>query len=191
MTKTEFLTTLRHKLRTLPQEDIEDAVEYYDSYINDAEMEETAAIERLGPPGEIAAQILADFAIQEPGSPDKQKRGLGMALSIILAIFALPIGLPIAIAIAAVAFSLLITLLALLFSFFICAAALLITGVLLIVLTPVVLFQSITAAVVALGQGLLSLGIGILMLKLTKALLQGGTRFITKFVGKRIVRRRK
>lgn len=190
MTKEEFLAQLRHKLRTMPKEDIQDAVDYYDSYITDAETDEVNVIQHLGSPGEIAAQILADFAVSPPAGHKTPPRGLGIAWSIILAIFALPIGLPVALAIALTALALLVVLLSSLFAFFVSAAALIASGVFCVLVLPLVLIKSIPLAVTVLGQGLFGIGIGILLLKFSRWLFRGGSQFIARFVGKRIVRRR-
>ena len=36
MNKTEFLAALRHELGFLPKDELDDAIRYYDEYINDA-----------------------------------------------------------------------------------------------------------------------------------------------------------
>ena len=55
MTKTEYMKVLSKKLRRLPKEDYERAVEYFEEYFADAGPEnEQKAIEDLGTPEEAA-----------------------------------------------------------------------------------------------------------------------------------------
>ena len=128
MTKGDYLAQLAHKLRVLPENERQDALEYYDGYLSDAENERTA-IAQLGSPGEVSANILANYVAKSSGAYEADQasgqngtrgaapikaagrgesdvrgaRGIKTAWMIILALFALPIGLPLVISLAAVA----------------------------------------------------------------------------------------
>ena len=97
MTKFEYLSVLERKLKTLPEAERRDALEYYEGYISDSE-DESGAISRLGPPKVAAANILADYVNRASADLRQKKGGSGgikTALVVTLALFAMPIGLPI------------------------------------------------------------------------------------------------
>ncbi|MDR0838556.1 MAG: DUF1700 domain-containing protein [Oscillospiraceae bacterium] len=194
MTGTEFTQQLSHALRGLPEEEIEAAVAFYEEYFNDAE-DETAAVAALGTPGEAAAQIIADYATKPvPVAERTAKRGFRTVWMVLLAVFAAPIGLPIAIAVGAVAFSLIISLAAVLFSVGVSGVACIVAGVVYAVVGIFVGFQSVPTALLTIGAGLAATGIG---LALTKSILlaskkcfdaiaRGLGRFIQKHGARRV-----
>ena len=62
MTKKEFMEELEILLGSLPKEEREDVLRYYDSYFEDAGVEyEQIVIKELGSAGRVAAQILKEF----------------------------------------------------------------------------------------------------------------------------------
>ena len=62
MTKKEFMEELEILLSSLPREEREDVLRYYDSYFEDAGVEyEQIVIKELGSAGRVAAQILKEF----------------------------------------------------------------------------------------------------------------------------------
>ena len=62
MTKKEFMEELEILLSSLPKEEREDVLRYYDSYFEDAgEEQEYIVIKELGSAGRVAAQILREF----------------------------------------------------------------------------------------------------------------------------------
>ncbi len=62
MTKKEFMEELEILLSSLPKEEREDVLRYYDSYFEDAGVEyEQVVIKELGSAGRVAAQILREF----------------------------------------------------------------------------------------------------------------------------------
>ena len=62
MTKKEFMEELEILLSSLPKEEREDVLRYYDSYFEDAGVEyEQIVIKELGSAGRVATQILKEF----------------------------------------------------------------------------------------------------------------------------------
>lgn len=60
MKRNEFMEQLRRLLYDIPEKDREEALEYYESYFDDAgEENEDAVIRELGSPGRVAAEIKA------------------------------------------------------------------------------------------------------------------------------------
>ena len=190
MTREEYLNQLWYGLRALPEADARDAVEYYESYLIDAGEDEAQAIAGLGAPDEVAAKILAEYAVKEP-TPENNtpKRGLKVAWGVILAVFAAPVTLPIAIAVVAVAVSLLAVLLALLVSLGAVGAAAVVGSVAYIMIGFMSFSHGIGTVLMFIGCGLFMLGFGSLLLKAVVALSKPGIRAISKFVGKVILRR--
>jgi uncharacterized membrane protein len=192
MTKNDFLSQLEYRLRALPENERRDAVEYYEGYIDDAAGDEASVIERLGPPAEVAAKILAEYATAGSyESEPAKKQGLSMAWAVILAVFAVPIGLPIAIAVAAVAIALLVTVFSLLVAFGATAISLVVGGAAALVVGIVALFQNIPIALMAIGSALVLAGIGALFAKLAAVMATAGFRAVARFAGKAIIRRGK
>jgi uncharacterized membrane protein len=190
MTKAEYLEQLNRKLRVLPSGERQDALDYYDGYLSDSE-DEAAAIDQLGTPGEVAANILANYVNKTPPHEhsDTNKsgtRGVKTAWAIILAIFALPVGLPIIIALAMIPFSLFIAL----FSVFIAIGATVLgmfaAGLVGIVSFPFVAAHDFGTALISGGMSLVSIGIGILCLHLIP-ILRRGFPMISRFAAQKIV----
>jgi len=187
MTKQEFLGQLAHRLYMLPENERQDALDYYDGYISDAE-DEVAAVASLGSPAEAAAVILASAPLQEHrGAPPKG--GMKKAWFIILAFFALPIGLPILIGVGATAFALFISLAAIIFSLVVTAFALGVAGIIGLVASPVLLFNDMGFALMAAGMGFAGIGLCILIANGARRA-SGGFMRIARFVGNKITSRR-
>jgi len=188
MNKTEFLSQLEYKLRVLPASERQDALEYYEGYLSDAE-NEAAAIAELGSPGEVAAMIFANYVAKEPDPTTRTRGGVKTALMIIFAIFAVPIGLPLVIGIAAAAFGLFIALLSVVFSVGVVGVTTLAAGMASLIFAPFVFMSDWSSGLTFAGMGLVSFGIGIIFIKNTALLMRGFPK-ITRFVGKNILRRK-
>ena len=174
--KQDYLRRLGHKLSSLPEHERQDALEYYEGYLNDAE-DPHQAIQSLGTPGEVAADILADYmtraTIRQNHSLKERGRSAKVAWAFIIGIFALPIGLPLIIGGAAVAFGLFVALGATIFGILVAGVAAVATGVIGLLASPFILVHSVSGGIFALGQGLLALGFGILAFKLGGMLFHG------------------
>lgn len=100
MNKQAYLKELKRFLMTLPQEEIDAAITFYEEYFNEAgEENEAQVIKDLGLPSKLAAQIKADIVIRntntETDLKERKHHSLWKVLiTVILGIFALPIALP-------------------------------------------------------------------------------------------------
>ncbi|MCL2604225.1 MAG: DUF1700 domain-containing protein [Defluviitaleaceae bacterium] len=193
MTKAAYLEQLDHKLRVLPYSERQDALEYYDGYITDSGSEENA-IAQLGTPGEVAAVILANFVANEPpvsagakmsAYAPVRKSGFKAAWMIILALFALPVGLPLVIAVGATAFALFVALAAIIFSLGVSGFAAVFAGGLSLLAFPFAFMQDTGFGLITAGMALMGAGIGILLIQIA-ARFMNGFAWIAKFVGKKI-----
>jgi uncharacterized membrane protein len=163
MNREEYLRELEKNIHSLPQNEIDDALTFYNEYLADMEENNPQNLNRLDPPQQIAAQIKADTAMK--GINDKSKKnkiGLSTAWTVLLAVFALPIGLPIAISIATVAISLIVVAVAVLISLGAAAVSLTVYGIASLIAAIIILPTSFAATVFHLGFGLLTLGLGYL-----------------------------
>jgi len=191
MTKADYLSQLKRSLRALPESEVGDALDYYDGYISDSGQNEDNAMKGLGSPREVAAKILAEFALKTDALEEMPKKhGLRIAMGVTLAVFAVPVGLPIAIAVAAVAFALLIVLFALVVSFMASGVALALGAVVSLITGFVIFTQSMGMAFMVLGSGLAALGIGVILVKAAVSLASGGFRSVARLAGKTILKDR-
>lgn len=123
MNRHEFIEELRMRLRRLPQEEIENAVEYYEEYFDDAGApNESQTITALGSPAAVASKIIGEFAVNDAVKPAPKR--MNSLLVVLLAICASPIALPLAAAIVA----LVIALGSVFFSLMLAGAALTVAG---------------------------------------------------------------
>lgn len=190
MTGNEFIYQLSKNLGGLPETERIAAIEYYSAYINDAAEDEAVTIERLGSPAEVAAKIIAEFAVKTDEYHETSRRfGLKTFWLVILAVFASPIALPIAIGAAIIGIVLLISLAAVLFAFAVSGVALVAAGIACVVLGIIVLFQNFASALLTIGTGLFALGLGILIAKGVVALSKVSFGGLARLFGKFILRR--
>ncbi len=119
MTKLNFLLSLRHKLRELPQDDIEERLNFYSEMIEDRMEEglsEEEAVLAVGNVDEIAAQILSEISLAKNAKKKtKPKKRLKVWQTVFLVCGA-PIWGSLLVAAFAVIFSLYISLWAVLIS---------------------------------------------------------------------------
>lgn len=173
MNRAEYLAALRRALSVLPEEERASALSYYEEYFDDAGPEnEAKAIEELGEPAKVAAQILADYrelTAVPPIRPIKEKRrwrGINPWLLLVLVLLAIPIGGPLLVGAFATVFGVFIAVIAVIFAVLlvlygiplalVCGGAVLGVFSLGLWLTP-------ANALVTLGTGLACLAAGILL----------------------------
>ena len=164
MNRKEFLKDLRRALEHLPFEERENAVAYYEEYLDEAGPEnEAEAIRGFGSPASIAASLRAEEAVSTP--PKTPKEGAKKTWLVILAIFSAPIAFPLLTVAAALVFSLFAVVAAIVFAF------------------------GVTAFALFVGGGMMLIGIGILFFFLTHfvatMLLGGFARLLSKFLHRR------
>ena len=146
MDKTEFMEQLKTHLKRLPHEEYNEAVEYYEEYLEEGGDE---VIEGLGTPKQVAAKILADYA----SNPKERKVNVWIVL---LSLCGIPILLPIGIALIAVAFALFVTVFALIAA----GAAVIISGIVSGVTSFVFILQDPLSTVFFIGYGMFSVALG-------------------------------
>lgn len=189
MSRKEFMRRLEALLSDLSENEREEALQYYNGYLDDAGSEnEAAVLEALGTPEALAASIRQGLKedgsgngyVPESGVYEKTKketlneryRGRGgkssglsggmIVLLVILCIFAAPIVIPVTIAFLAALFALALTAVILLGVMFFVGIVCVIAGVCALIgsVLDVVTFPA--GAVLGIGMSLVTIGIGIL-----------------------------
>ncbi|MCL2332180.1 MAG: DUF1700 domain-containing protein [Actinomycetia bacterium] len=165
MNKTEYLAELRSRLKNLPAGEVDEALSYYEEYLNDAGPEnEAITLAALGTPAEVAASIISDYAVRGVSGEEGKKstgNGLSVIWIVILGILASPIALPLAIAAVVVIVALLASAFAVLLSLAASAVALVVSGLASMVGGAIVMFQSFATGLLFIGTGLISIAVGI------------------------------
>lgn len=162
MNKQEYMRQLKIKLKRLPKDDFERAVEYYEEYFAEAGAEnEQKAIEDLGSPQEAADQIIKDFALNYSKEPVRNvKSGVNALWVGVLALFAAPIALPLMAVGVILCFVVVIVILSLLLALLLTAASTVVVGPMSIIAGFMTITKSIPVFLTCVGMGLLSMGIG-------------------------------
>ena len=165
MDKAGYLKNLRSRLHRLPVHEIDAALVYYEEYFDEAgEENEQRVIEQLGPPSQVAAQIMADFAMKDlDTAPTSTKKNVSAIWLIILAILSAPLSLPLL----ATAFALIISAGAVVLSFVIAIVAtvggFLFAGIFTLVSGFLILTDHWPTALLFIGIGLTITGFGVLV----------------------------
>ncbi len=164
MTKTEYMKVLSKKLRRLPKEDYERAVEYFEEYFADAGLEnEQKAIEDLGTPEEAARELIMDLAEKNADKPPKTvKRGMRAIWIGILGICAAPIALPLALVFIILIACAFLVVFCVLLCIVIAGVSVAAGGIISTIAGAAVLFQSFADGLCNLGFGLGCFGAGLL-----------------------------
>lgn len=190
MSKEEYLKKLRSKIKKLPQEEIEAAIDYYQEYFEEAgEDSAEAVIKRLGSPSYVGSQILADYAVKDIENEKKTaKKSASSIWFIIMAIFAAPIGLPLLFAVFILICSLVIVCTVTILTLFIFIAVLPLSGLFSIIAGFGVLMQHWQTSLLFIGLGLAVIGISMLLFRpvmvLSKKISDGAVKLLKKVFDK-------
>ena len=177
MNKREFLDALRAKLSGLPQQDVEERLEFYGEMIDDRVEEgrtEEEAVLDFGSVDEISAQIIADIPLAKIAKERSKPKSRLRAWEIVLLVLGSPIWLPLAIAAAVVILSLYVVLWSVIASVWAvfgalvgCAVGALAAGVCFIV------FGHVVTGIAMIGASLICAGVSIFLFFGCKAATKG------------------
>lgn len=183
MTIDEYIAALHQAIRSLPPDEANQALAYYDEYLHDA-ADPAAAMAQLGTPKEVAANILAGYVARTSGKPN-----LNVLWAVVLGILAAPIAAPIAIVVFCVVLAALITVLAIVVSLFAVGVATCISGIAVTVTGVAVLFQHLPTGLTLLGSGLVAAAIGLLwtygMAQVGRLSVTGLAKLVVRFTTRR------
>ena len=158
MTRTEYIAKLTKYLRKLPQQDYEEAIEYFMEYFEEAGPEnEARVIAELGTPKEAAHEVISRLLDEKIIEDESSLRNKTTILWIaILAVLASPVALPILLFFLAMIMTLLMIIFAVIVTALALTFALLISGV-------YTFFTSFSLLSVSLASTLFGGGLGLLM----------------------------
>ena len=193
MTAAEYLYDLRRRLKQLPQQEIDEAMSYYEEYFSEVGPGgEAELINRLGSPAQVASTIISEYAMKDmsgQGETPKNRSGIKTMWIVIIAVLASPIAIPIAIALFAVVFSILVTIFSVLFSLLAASLAMVIAGLVAAGVSLVGLFTAPLEAVTLLGVSLITLALGLALgigiIKLCQLTIKGITWIFAKILGRK------
>lgn len=170
MTKFEFLADLYNGLSALPEQDIEEQLNYYSEIIDDRiedGLSEEEAIAQIGKPEQIITQILADMPISKL---IKTKRRLSAGEITLLAIGS-PLWFPLLIAASAVIFALYISLWAVIVSLWAVFSSCAASGFGALIAGSIFLFNGSGASgLFTIGAGFICLGLSVFLFLGCKAI---------------------
>ena len=175
MNKDQYLECLKNNLRNIPVEEINNILDYYRGYFEDAGIEnEQMVIAELGKPEIVASKICADYVIKEIESHNEPiknvlqvKKGLSDIWIMVLAICGFPIWFPLVITVAAVVFSLVIAVFSVVFAFVVASIAIVGSGLCALIVGICVLFIHMPTGLATLGTACVAIGFGFLFLVAT------------------------
>lgn len=158
MTRTEYIAKLTKYLRKLPQQDYEEAIEYFMEYFEEAGPEnEARVIAELGTPKEAAHEVISRLLEEKIVEDKSSLRNKTAILWIaILAVLASPVALPILLFFLAMIMTLLMIIFAVIVTALALTFALLISGI-------YTFFTSFSLLNVSLASTLFGGGLGLLM----------------------------
>lgn len=166
MNKESFLSALRSRLAGLPQEDVEERLNFYAEMIEDRMEEglsEEEAVAEVGSVDEIAAQILGDIPLSKIVKNKMPKRRL-QAWEIVLLVLGFPVWFPLLIAGVAVVFSLYIIIWAVIVSLWAAFVAVLVSAFALIIVGVwSAISVSAPAGIAVVGVGIFCAGFSIFL----------------------------
>lgn len=164
MTMHEYLSALESGLKQLPEEERKKQVSYYRELFADMKEEglsEEEIAEKLGSPKRAAEEILAEFPLPTLIKTRVRPKNGWTVLNVILLILGAPIWISVAVALLAVILSIYIVIWSVVVVLFCVVLAILAAGILGIVLFVVNLEAAAVPSLLALGLGLLCLGLTI------------------------------
>ena len=186
MSRDEYISHLKYRLRRLPKEEYDKAISYFTEYFEEAGPDnEAQAIEDLGTPELAADQIIRDFAVENAREPARDVRhGFSAVWIGILAVFAAPIGLPFALMLGVMVLTLVILIFTLILCVFIVTISVAVSANPCIIIGVWMLFTSFADGVATLCAGFIGLGIGILLIIGSIGLGKGLLRMVTRLFGR-------
>lgn len=189
MNRSEFMKILTSGINTLPEEEFNDAINYYNEYFDEAgKKKEKKVIEELGNPSHIAEQIMADYKEKKTTlKKEKEKKEIPTWILAIL-ICTSPLWISLCFALFAIIFSLFLALFALFISFYIVSVVFVVVGFLLFLFGFAALFEHVPTGIYALGCALALTGLGLLLFIPTTMVVTGlikGIKFLIRKVMKK------
>lgn len=161
MNKYEFINQLDKKLKSLPNEEREDALKYYEEYFEEARIGENEnVLGELAHPSEIASQLLSEYAVKGINlNKTSIKTSASSIWFIILAIIVSPLALPIALPMIIFIFVAVILVSVFSFVFVVVSGSLIASGFSVVIRGLSNIFSNFTMGITDIGVGLILVGV--------------------------------
>lgn len=177
MNKQEFITALYNRLSGLPQQDINNSIEFYSEMIDDRIEEgltEEEAVAEIGSIDDVVSQIMSEIPITRLVKEKvKPKNGL-RAWEIVLLVLGAPIWLSILLAVFSIVFSLYIAVWSIIISLYAVAISLVVSGIACVLgIFGYIWWGNMALSLCLFGAGLALIGVGILLFLGTTMLTKG------------------
>lgn len=184
MTKQQFLLALHDKLSGLPQDEVEQRLNFYSEMIEDRMEEglsEVDAVAAVGSVEEIAAQITAEIplakVVTEGGNTNRRPDGWKITLLVIGAI----VWIPLLIVACSVVFSVYVSLWAVIVSLWACFASLIASAIAVVIYGAILSVSgNIQIGLAAIAVAMICVGVSIFFLFGCKAATKGASWLTTK-----------
>ena len=195
-TKNKYIKDLERKLKKMPQDERLDAIGFYKEYLVDTGVDTYKdAVEKLGTPNKVAAQIMSDhymkdIQISHGEIVQKSRKPIWKILAaVFLGIIAVPVGIPLILSVLLVGVLMVLVIGLLIMSILMVSALLILSGLIFIGMTiPTFAVHTLTALFI-LGAGLIFIGLGVLCLQLTIVCMKACYRGLVH-IAKKLQRRR-
>lgn len=165
MNRAEYIKELDKRLKYIPKEDREDAIEYYTELISDMGLTDSEDVTvKLGSAKEAAKKILDECTQKHVAQYEEKKTVKGHATVVwlsILGLLSLPVSLPLAIVVIALVFTVIVVIAAIIISIAASAVALVLAGLVSLVIMWTA--PGVAQKAVIFGVGLCMLAVGILL----------------------------
>lgn len=166
MNKESFLSALRGRLAGLPQEDVEERLNFYAEMIEDRMedgLSEEEAVAEVGSVDEIAAQILGDIPLSKIVKNKMPKRRL-LAWEIVLLVLGFPVWFPLLAAGVVVILAVYISIWAIIVSLWLVFVAALVSAfALMFVGVWLAISASVPGGIAVVGTGIFGVGLAIFL----------------------------
>lgn len=184
MTREEYLTRLQYNIASLPPLEVQNIMQYYREYFDDAGEENLYNVmQELGTPEQLAQKIRAGYSVPYP-QPQPAKSGTNAALIAVIAVLTSPIWLVAGIVAASLIFALFVIVFSVIFSVGIVGIALTGAGLFVFIMGFPTLFIHVPTGIMLIGAGLILVAVGLLILMLLIWLFAGVIRLISYFIRK-------
>ncbi len=180
MNKIEFLTKLKKGIKSLPLEEQESAMEYYEEYFAEAESDEIA-IAKLPHPKHIASKLVLEFGNKKPKSVS--------TWAIVLAVLSAPVSIPLALSLILCIIVLIPVIMAVLLVPAAAGVSLVVCGIFAIIILIPAFATNFATGFVYLGLLLFCAGGGYLLIRFTILLFQWIAKLI-KLIALKLSERR-
>lgn len=191
MTKEVYLKELRANIKNVPQYEAENIMMYYTEYFEEAGPENVdKVIEELGNPKQLAKKACAGYVIRniEEGKKDKGfRQKFNNTWILVTAIVGSPVWLTLALLLGILVFVIAILVVALLFTLAVSSCALAGSGVAMIVIGVISMFESFANGLIIVGGGLMSIALAILLV-VVATLIEKVVEKVLIYVTKKVIK---